>query len=144
MPYYQIAAPTGVLTQEQRAKIAKVLTRRHCAETSAPESYVHVRYHEVPSGTQFTGGETEDNLVILNGTIREGRSIKERQQLLGKLSKSLSEALNKPENEFILSLNEITSATAMDFGLILPQPGGEPEWFEKNKGALKGATGTGL
>jgi phenylpyruvate tautomerase PptA (4-oxalocrotonate tautomerase family) len=144
MPYYQIAAPAGLLTQEQRAKIAKVVTRHHCDETGAPESFVHVHYLEVPSGTHFTGGEVDDDLVVLSGSIREGRSIKERQQLLHKLSKGISDVLDKPENELVLSLDEITSATTMEFGLILPQPGGEPDWFEKNKEALKGVTGTGL
>jgi hypothetical protein len=32
----------------------------------------------------------------------------------------------------------------MEYGLILPPPGDEPEWFAKNADALDGISGTGL
>jgi hypothetical protein len=32
----------------------------------------------------------------------------------------------------------------MEYGLILPHPDGEPEWFKKNAAALDGIQGTGL
>ncbi len=32
----------------------------------------------------------------------------------------------------------------MEYGLILPHPGGETEWFATNSGALDGIQGTGL
>jgi hypothetical protein len=32
----------------------------------------------------------------------------------------------------------------MEYGLILPRPGDEAEWFAKNADALDGISGTGL
>jgi phenylpyruvate tautomerase PptA (4-oxalocrotonate tautomerase family) len=144
MPYYQLFMPEGVLTPSARSTIAKEITHIHCEETGAPESFVHVLFQEIKKGTQYTAGEIDDQVGIFLGMIREGRSIKERQRLIQRMSASIAGVLGRPENQLIVSLNEITSATAMEFGLILPQPGGEPEWFEKNKEALKGVSGTGL
>jgi len=144
MPYYQLLMPEGVLTSASRSKISKEVTRIHCEETGAPESFVHVYFQEIKKGTQYTAGEIDDQVGVFLGMIREGRSIKERQSLIQKMSKSISSALERPENQLILNVSEINSATAMEFGLILPHPGGEPEWFEKNKEELKGVSGTGL
>jgi phenylpyruvate tautomerase PptA (4-oxalocrotonate tautomerase family) len=144
LPYYQLFMPEGVLTPSARSTISKEITHIHCEETGAPESFVHVLFQEIKKGTQYTAGEIDDQVGVFLGMIREGRSIKERQRLIQRMSASIARVLGRPENQLIVSLNEITSATAMEFGLILPQPGGEPDWFEKNKEALKGVTGTGL
>jgi phenylpyruvate tautomerase PptA (4-oxalocrotonate tautomerase family) len=144
MPYYQVLAPQGTLTPAIRSTIAADITRIHCEETGAPAFFVHVHYHEIPKDAQYTAGEQDDGIAIVLGMIREGRSIKERQRLVKRFSECVSKSLKKPENELILSISEINSATAMEFGLILPQPGGEVEWFEKNSVALKGVKGTGL
>ena len=136
--------PEGILTDSSRSAIAKAITNIHCEETGAPESFVHVVFQAIKKGTQYTAGKIDDQVGAFLGMIREGRSIKERQSLIQKMSKSISSALERPENQLILNVSEINSATAMEFGLILPHPGGEPEWFEKNKEALKGVTGTGL
>jgi phenylpyruvate tautomerase PptA (4-oxalocrotonate tautomerase family) len=140
MPYYQLLMPEGVLTSSSRSTIAKEITHIHCEETGAPESFVQ----EIKKGTQYTAGEIDDQVGVFLGMIREGRSIKERQRIIQRMSKSISGVLGRPEKELILNISEINSATAMEFGLILPHPGGEPEWFEKNKEALKGVSGTGL
>ena len=144
MPYYQLFMPEGILTPTFRSALSKEITHIHCEETGAPESFVHVIFQEIKKGTQYTAGEIDDQVGVFLGMIREGRSIKERQRLIQRMSASIARALGRPENELIISISEINSATAMEFGLILPHPGGEPEWFEKNKEALKGVSGTGL
>jgi phenylpyruvate tautomerase PptA (4-oxalocrotonate tautomerase family) len=144
LPYYQLLMPEGVLTFSSRSTIAKEITHIHCEETGAPESFVHVHFEDIREGTQYTAGEIDDKVGIFLGMIREGRSNKERQHLIQRMSASIARVLGRPENELIVSITEITSATAMEFGIILPQPGGEPDWFKKNKEALKGVMGTGL
>src|ERR1700678_3431176 len=139
MPYYQLFMPEGVLTSSSRSTIAKEITHIHCEETGAPESFVQ----EIKKGTQYTAGEIDDQVGVFLGMIREGRSIKERQRIIQRMSKSISGVLGRPEKELILNISEINSATAMEFGLILPHPGDEPDWLEKNKEALKGVSGTG-
>jgi phenylpyruvate tautomerase PptA (4-oxalocrotonate tautomerase family) len=144
MPYYQVFSPQGTLPPAVRSAIATDITHIHCEETGAPASFVHVHYHEIQEGSQYLAGKKDHGIPMVLGMVREGRSIKERQRLIKRISEAVSKSLGKPENELILSISEITSATAMEFGLILPQPGGEPEWFEKNSAVLKGVKGTGL
>jgi hypothetical protein len=50
----------------------------------------------------------------------------------------------RPEKQLIAGLTEIDSDITMEYGLILPHPGGEPEWFAANAVALDGIQGTGL
>ena len=144
MPYYQLFTPEGFITPSTRSEIAKEVTHIHCEETGAPASFVHVVFQEIKKGTQYTAGEVDDEVGVFLGMIREGRSIKERQRLIQRMSAGISKILGRSENQFILNINEINSATAMEFGLILPHPGGESEWFEKNKVALKGVSAEGL
>ena len=144
MPYYQVLAPAGMLSEQTRSEIAKAITHHHCTQTGAPASFVHVHFPEWSAATQFTGGEVDDNIVIVIASLREGRSIREKQVLLRKISQSISKVTSKPEKELILTINEITSSTSMEFGLVLPQPGGEPEWFDKNKEVLGGVSAEGF
>ncbi len=137
MPYYEVIAAEGSLTPAHRAKVADDITHIHCDETGAPRSFVHVHYKEYPKDTQYTAGKPDNGVVIVFCNIRAGRSLSERQRLLKRISASVSASLDKPEGELILSVNEINSSTAMEFGLILPQPGGEPEWFEKHAEVLR-------
>ena len=45
---------------------------------------------------------------------------------------------------YLAGLSEIDSDISMEYGLILPHPGGETEWFATNADALDGIQGTGL
>jgi phenylpyruvate tautomerase PptA (4-oxalocrotonate tautomerase family) len=90
MPYYRLLMPEGVLTSSSRSKIAKEVTHIHCEETGAPESFVHVLFQEIKKGTQYTAGEIDDQVGVFLGMIREGRSIKERQRIIQRMSKSIA------------------------------------------------------
>ncbi|POX65527.1 hypothetical protein C3481_16260, partial [Microbacterium sp. Ru50] len=46
--------------------------------------------------------------------------------------------------QLIVGLNEIDSDITMEYGLILPHPGGEAEWFATHADELDGIQGTGL
>ena len=57
---------------------------------------------------------------------------------------SWTEITGQPAKEVIAGITEIVSETQMEYGLILPRPGDETEWFAKNADALDGISGTGL
>ena len=137
MPYYEVIAREGALTKEQRAAVATDITQIHCEETGAPRSFVHVQYKDYPKDSQYTAGEPDNRVMLIICNIREGRSIQERQRMLKRISERVSGSLQKPESEMVLSINQVDASTAMEFGLILPQPGSEPEWFEKHSAVLK-------
>ena len=54
------------------------------------------------------------------------------------------EITGQPAKQVIAGVTEIVSETQMEYGLILPRPGDETEWFAKNADALDGISGTGL
>jgi phenylpyruvate tautomerase PptA (4-oxalocrotonate tautomerase family) len=138
VPYYEIIGPQNSADRKQKDKIAEGITKIHCEETGAPVAFVHVHFKDYPKDSQYTGGQPDNEVVIIFCNIRAGRSLAERQRLLKRVSSCVSEALQKPESLLMLSVNEVNSITAMEFGLILPHPGGEPEWFEKHADKLKG------
>jgi len=45
--------------------------------------------------------------------------------------------------QLLAGLNEIDSDATMEYGLILPHPDGETEWFSVNADGLDGIWGTG-
>jgi hypothetical protein len=47
-------------------------------------------------------------------------------------------------SHIITGLTEIESDITMEYGLILPPPGDEPQWSADNAEALDGISGTGL
>ena len=57
---------------------------------------------------------------------------------------SWTEITGQSPKQVIAGLTEIDSDITMEYGLILPKPGDEPEWFAKNADALDGIQGTGL
>jgi hypothetical protein len=50
----------------------------------------------------------------------------------------------QPLEQLVAGLTEIDYDVAMEYGLIVPHPGGETEWFATNADALDGIQGTGL
>lgn len=70
--------------------------------------------------------------------IRHGRSCETRQSLLRELSNMWTRITGQSEAELLITLTEVDPANAMESGLILPEPGDEPEWFEVNRARLVG------
>jgi phenylpyruvate tautomerase PptA (4-oxalocrotonate tautomerase family) len=54
------------------------------------------------------------------------------------------EITGQSAKQLIAGLTEIDSEIQMEYGLILPKPGDEPQWFADNADALDGISGTGL
>ncbi len=144
MPVYQVAGVAGMLTAPQRAEIAEAITVHHIEATGAPREFVHVIFLDIPAGNHFTAGKEDIGTVLITGLIRSSRSIDVKQMLLRKISASFSRITGKAEIELVLGVTEIDPSTAMEYGLILPKPGAEAEWFVSNKEALGGIKGTGI
>ncbi|MEJ0093988.1 MAG: tautomerase family protein [Methylocella sp.] len=144
MPVYHVEGVAGMLTASQRAEIAEAITVHHIEATGAPREFVHVIFLDIPAGRHFTAGKEDIERVLITGLIRSGRSIDIKQILLRKISASFSRITGKAEIELVLGVTEIDPNTAMEYGLILPKPGAEAEWFSTNKKALGGIEGKGI
>ena len=144
MPIYQCSPQRGLLTEDMKARIASAITDAHVEVTGAPRVFVHVFFNEIPPGITYSAGEPDTKLSGITGQIRAGRTLEQRQHLVKRIVASWTEITGQPAKEVIAGITEIVSETQMEYGLILPRPGDEPEWFAKNADALDGISGTGL
>jgi phenylpyruvate tautomerase PptA (4-oxalocrotonate tautomerase family) len=144
MPIYQCSAPAGMLTDSTREQVAAAITDAHVEATGAPRVFVHVFFHELPPDGSYTAGEVDSKISWITGAIRAGRPLEVKQQLIKRISASWSEITGQPEKELVANLTEVDPEVVMEFGLILPRPGDEAEWFATNADALDGVVGAGL
>lgn len=144
MPIYQCTAQAGLLTDSMKAQIATAITDAHVEATGAPRVFVHVFFHELPPGSSYSAGEVDTKISGIQGAIRAGRTLDVKQKLIKRISASWSAITGQPEKQVVAGLTELDSDVTMEYGLILPHPGGETEWFATNKDALDGIQGTGL
>jgi len=144
MPIYQCSAQAGLLTGEMKARIATALTDAHVEATGAPRVFVHVFFNDLPPGIAYSAGELDTEISGITGSIRAGRTLEVKQQLIKSIVAAWSQITGQSPKQVIAGLTEIDSEIQMEYGLILPRPGDETEWFAKNAEALDGIQGTGL
>ena len=144
MPMYQCFAPAGTVPDAVRPQIAKEITRLHVEATNAPPSFVHVTILDVPPGVHYTAGEPDTHTTLINGTIRAGRSLAVRQNLMKGISQSWSSLTGQPEEQLLINITEVDATTVMEAGLILPQPGEEAAWFDHNRARLSALAPDGI
>jgi phenylpyruvate tautomerase PptA (4-oxalocrotonate tautomerase family) len=138
MPWLELTIPEGAFTKAQKTSVAVDMTKIYCEETDVPARWVHIYFREYAKDSKYTGGEPSNSKVCIFCNLRAGRSITDRQRILRRFSAAISKGFDRPEGELMLGINEMDSSTAMEFGLILPYPGDEAPWFEKNKAVLEG------
>ena len=144
MPLYQCASPMGMLTEAMKSELVQAITDAHVAATGAPREFVHVVFTAVPEGAAYSAGQRDTTLSLISGTIRAGRSIEVKQQLVKTIVESWSQITGQPIAQVVAGLTEVEPEVIMEYGLFLPRPGDEAEWFSANRDALHGIHGTGL
>jgi phenylpyruvate tautomerase PptA (4-oxalocrotonate tautomerase family) len=130
MPQYHCLIQKGRLTAEKKAEIAREITRIHCALTNAPKHFVHIIFRELAPGDWFTA-DKPSSFSIVNGFIRAGRSDEQKQKLMTQISSGWSKVTGQTERELVVTITDIRSETWMEAGQLMPQPGGEKEWFAR-------------
>lgn len=129
MPIYQCVTPAGVLDNSLKSGLARQITLVHVETTGAPASFVHVIFTELPPGQHFTGGRSDGRTSFIYCTVRAGRPLAVRQEILRRLSQSWTRTTGLPESDLIVSVVEQDAETAMEGGAILPEPGDEAAWY---------------
>ena len=95
MPVSQCFVQEGSITEAIRAEIASEITRLHVEATGAQRSFVNVLFFDVPRGQMFTAAAPSPTSII-GGTIRAGRTLEVRQQLLRDLSEMWTRVTGQP------------------------------------------------
>jgi phenylpyruvate tautomerase PptA (4-oxalocrotonate tautomerase family) len=137
MPAYQCASPTGLLTEHMKSQVAKAITDAHVAVAGGPREFVHVFFTELPAGAAYTAGRPDAKASMVSGTIRAGRTVEVKQQLIKTIAESWSQISGQPLADLVVAIAEIDAEAVMEYGVFLPAPGHEAEWFAANSDVLQ-------
>jgi phenylpyruvate tautomerase PptA (4-oxalocrotonate tautomerase family) len=142
MPAYQCASPTGMLTETMKSQVAEAITDAHVAVTGGPREFVHVFFTELPHGTAYTAGRPDTQASMITGTIRIGRTVEVKQQLIKTIAAEWATITTQPLAHLVVAIAEIDPEVVMEYGVFLPAPGNEAEWFATNSDVLQRNSGT--
>lgn len=130
MPTYVCHVRSGALDAEGKTRVAEEITRVHHEVTGAPHYYVQVLFADVSLENQFVGGRRPQAAEAwVRGDIRAGRSGADRARLITGLVRGVSLASDIPEPNIWVYLAEHPPENMAEFGVRLPEPGGEQAWL---------------
>jgi phenylpyruvate tautomerase PptA (4-oxalocrotonate tautomerase family) len=121
----------GRLSADQKATIAKEITRIHGEVTGAPSFFAQVLFHELAPGNAFIGGAllTADQIFI-NGQIRIGRTKEQKAELIRCMLDAVTTVARTSRFYIWVYLTDLVPSQIAEFGHILPASGEEKEWME--------------
>jgi phenylpyruvate tautomerase PptA (4-oxalocrotonate tautomerase family) len=124
VPLYTVTTQTGVLSDTSRSELAGKLTQLHCELAGVPKNWVHVVFHEFPTGRGFTAGApaATGSLTVL---IRTGRTAEYKREMLRRLWQLLQAATGAPDDQLVLGIQEVPPSQAMEMGQIMPDVAGQ-------------------
>jgi phenylpyruvate tautomerase PptA (4-oxalocrotonate tautomerase family) len=141
MPAYQCASPIGMLTESMKSQVAQAITDAHVAVAGGPREFVHVFFAELPQGAAYSAGRPDAKASMITGTIRAGRTVEVKQQLIKSIAEAWSRISGEPLAHLVVAIAEIAPEVVMEYGVFLPAPGDEAEWFATNRDVLQGING---
>lgn len=130
MPTYTVHAASGLLSAEQKSRIAAEITRVHNEVTGAQTFFAQVMFVDVAPGNWFMGGgPCKDAQIFVQGQIRGGRPKELKQSLLKQLLDVLANESGLKRNQAWAYLVELPPSLMAEYGHILPEPGTEAQWL---------------
>jgi len=118
MPLYTAITEDGFVSDENKAKIAKEITRIHTTVMKVPNNFVRVVFLCYSRGSGFTAGEPA-RTAALNCVLRTGHTDAEKTEMLKQLWSMFQEVTGIPTEQLAISLQEIPSSNAMEMGQIM-------------------------
>jgi len=78
----------------------------------------------------FIGGEaaSADHMWV-RADIRSGRTKEQKEKILTRILREVSEILDILEQNVWVSVSDIQASGVLEFGHILPEPGNEEQWL---------------
>lgn len=130
MPTYTCWSEAGIVSPEDRAKVAIALTEIHHEVASASRYLVQVLFVDLAAGSQFLGGQpVPDGYVWIRADIRAGRTEALKRQLLERIMSEVADVLGLAPEQVRIYICEIPGPNIAEYGQIMPHPGEEEAWF---------------
>ena len=132
MPIYTCTTALGTLTAETKAALAGEVTRIHAADNHVPPEYVNVVFQELPTDAVFVGGQPGAPMLI-SGWARRGHPQEGTTRLALQLSAAAARIAQVDESRVLVVITDSPARSAVERGLVLPEPGDEDKWQAANK-----------
>lgn len=130
MPTYTVYSHAGSLSDEQKAAIARDVTRTHSHVTGAQTFFAQVVFQDIPKGNWYLGGTLmQGNQIYLCGHVRGGRPADMKNKLVLSLRDKLVERGGVARNQVWVYLIELPPSHMVEYGYVLPEPGQESDWL---------------
>jgi len=137
MPTYAFTTARD-LTPDERARLVESVTTIHQVEATAPRYFVQVVFYRVEPGSLFIGGEAASpDHIWVRADIRSGRTREQKSRMLQRIMRETSEILGISEQAVWVYISDIPAHGVLEFGNVLPEPGGEAKWLEALPSALR-------
>ena len=86
----------------------------------------------------FIGGEAASpDHIWVRADIRSGRTNEQKAGILRRTMRETSEILGISEQSVWVYISDIPAQAVLEFGNVLPEPGGEEQWLASLPGALR-------
>ena len=129
MPTYAFTT-SRELTPEQRARLVESVTSIHAVEATAPRYFVQVIFYKVEPGSIYIGSEAaSSDHIWVRADIRSGRTSAQKAKMLQRIMRETSEILGISEQAVWVYISDIPAPGVLEFGNVLPEPGGEKQWL---------------
>jgi phenylpyruvate tautomerase PptA (4-oxalocrotonate tautomerase family) len=138
MPTYTVTNSNFILKPNQKEEIAKGITKIHNVVTGANTYFAQVIFNKTKDNDHFMGGKkVKEPQIFLHGQIRAGRSSKIKKKLILDLRDILVKKARLDETQVWVYIIDLTPAQMVEYGAVLPESGGEIEWFNNLTPKLK-------
>lgn len=129
MPTYVCTTTEGRLDANQKAAIAREVTRIHCDVTGAPSYFAQVIFDEVKPGNYFMGGAPlAHDQIFLYGRVRAGRAAVDKTRMIKLMAEVLGAVAGIQSTGVWVYVGELPPRQMIEFGHVLPEAGDEPAW----------------
>jgi phenylpyruvate tautomerase PptA (4-oxalocrotonate tautomerase family) len=132
MPTYICYAHEGRASAEQKSQIAAGIARIHSRYTGAPVAFCQCIFRDLQSGDHFIGLQpASPDGVFVYGHIRAERTDAAKNQILIGIRDLLTRVLSVPQSAVWVYLSDLARTDMIEFGHVLPEPGGEQAWVDE-------------
>jgi phenylpyruvate tautomerase PptA (4-oxalocrotonate tautomerase family) len=138
MPTYVCYAHQGAITSEQKAEIAAGIARIHSRFTGAPIAFTQCIFRSLERDEHFIGTQPAPSTgLFVTGHIRAERSSSTKNHILVGITDLLVRVLTVPRSVVWVYLNDLAHTDMVEFGRVLPEPGGEQRWLDELPASLR-------
>jgi phenylpyruvate tautomerase PptA (4-oxalocrotonate tautomerase family) len=144
MPTYMCYAHGGQITAEQKSQIAAGIAQIHSRFTGAPVAFCQSIFRNLESDGHYIGLQpAPHNGGFVYGHIRAERTSAAKNHILMGIRDLLVQVLSVPESVVWVYLNDLAHTDMVEFGHVLPEPGGERRWLDELPADLRDELATG-